>query len=78
MDVSLRDTVTLVTGGGRGLGAAVGRRFAQEGSEVVVLDLGVEEEVPGTEWTEADVTREDYAAAAVQRTLAARSGSTTS
>ncbi|HUP21359.1 MAG TPA: SDR family NAD(P)-dependent oxidoreductase [Thermoanaerobaculia bacterium] len=35
----LTDKTTLVTGAGRGIGAAIARRFAEEGAKVVVTDL---------------------------------------
>ncbi len=35
------DRVVLVTGGGRGIGAATTQRFASEGARVVVSDLDV-------------------------------------
>ncbi|ROO27613.1 dehydrogenase [Salinisphaera orenii MK-B5] len=36
---SLRDKVVLVTGGGRGLGAAMGKLFADAGAEVMLSDV---------------------------------------
>lgn len=39
----LQEKVTLVTGGARGIGAAVVRRFAAEGAHVVVGDVSFEE-----------------------------------
>ncbi|CAG4883092.1 3-oxoacyl-[acyl-carrier-protein] reductase FabG [Georgfuchsia toluolica] len=39
MDLGLKDKVAIVTGSGRGLGAATARRLAQEGAKVVVADI---------------------------------------
>jgi D-xylose 1-dehydrogenase len=36
---SLRDTVVLITGGGSGIGAALTRRFAEQGARVGFLDI---------------------------------------
>ena len=36
---SLRDKVVLITGGGGGIGAALTRRFAEQGSKVAFLDI---------------------------------------
>lgn len=38
----LRDKVTIVTGGGTGIGEATCHRFAEEGAKVAVFDLNVE------------------------------------
>ena len=40
--MNLKDKVVVVTGGANGIGAALCRRFAQEGARVVVADLEVE------------------------------------
>jgi NAD(P)-dependent dehydrogenase (short-subunit alcohol dehydrogenase family) len=40
--VRLKDRVTVVTGGGSGIGLATARRFAAEGARVVVVDLNAE------------------------------------
>jgi 3-oxoacyl-[acyl-carrier protein] reductase len=47
--MKFKDRVALVTGGGRGIGAATSRRFANEGAAVVVSDMdqGPAEEVAG-------------------------------
>jgi NAD(P)-dependent dehydrogenase (short-subunit alcohol dehydrogenase family) len=61
--VKLEDAVVVVTGGAGGLGAAVCRRFAQDGAKVAVIDQDpdgcdrVAAEVGGLAVT-ADVTRE--------------------
>jgi len=39
MDTGLRNAVVLVTGAGRGIGAACARAFATEGAELVLADL---------------------------------------
>lgn len=39
MDLGLTDKVAIVTGSGRGIGAATAERLAQEGARVVVTDL---------------------------------------
>ena len=38
-DLRFKDRVALVTGGGRGIGAATARRLAEEGAAVVIVDL---------------------------------------
>lgn len=42
MSSALKDKVVLVTGGGRGLGAAIGRAVAAEGAQLIVADLHYE------------------------------------
>jgi len=39
MDLGLKDKVAIVTGSGRGIGAATAQRLAEEGARVVITDL---------------------------------------
>ena len=45
-ELRFKDRVALITGGGRGIGAATARRLAGEGATVVILDL---DDGPGDE-----------------------------
>jgi 3-oxoacyl-[acyl-carrier protein] reductase len=48
MELSLTNRVVLVSGGARGIGAAVARSFATEGANVSILDLADDEATKGT------------------------------
>lgn len=59
--------VALVTGGSRGLGAAIVRRLVRDGATVAVLDIAEPEpDQPASFRVAADVTDEEQVAAAVQ------------
>jgi 3-oxoacyl-[acyl-carrier protein] reductase len=74
--VRFEGKVALVTGGGRGIGAATCELLAREGASVTVCDMDVEpaQEVAGPLGDKAlavacDVTRRDQVEAAAQRTV---------
>jgi 3-oxoacyl-[acyl-carrier protein] reductase len=72
--VSFKDKVILITGGGRGIGAATAQRFAKEGAKVAVsdMDTGPAEEVakPISGLAIAcDVTNREQVEAMVSRTV---------
>jgi NAD(P)-dependent dehydrogenase (short-subunit alcohol dehydrogenase family) len=77
VDLGLRDTAVLVTGGSRGIGLAVARALAGEGARVALLGrdaaaLAAAAEVvgPGTVTVRADTTVDAEVRAAVDRTVA--------
>ena len=69
-DALLGDRVALVTGGARGLGAAIARAFAGSGAVGAVVDVGPAETPPGWVSLTADVTVE----ADVERVVAETAG----
>lgn len=79
----LEGRIGIVTGAGRGIGAAVARRFAEHGATVVVADVDgasarltgasiADETVATIEALEMDVTDEDAVEAAFESVLARR------
>ena len=79
--MKLEDKVAIVTGGARGIGAAVCRRYADEGARVVVADLlmdealGLAQEIGrGAFAVELNVTRQASIDAAVEATVAQAGG----
>ena len=65
--------VALVTGGGRGIGAATAARFAEEGAKVAVTDLSFDGEGPALQIA-CDVTKRDEVEAAVAQTVSELGG----
>lgn len=79
--MKLKDKVAIVTGGARGIGAAICRRYADEGARVVVADLLMNEaralaaEIGrGAFAVELNVTRQSSIDAAVAATVAQAGG----
>jgi acetoacetyl-CoA reductase/3-oxoacyl-[acyl-carrier protein] reductase len=65
-DLGLEGQTVIVTGGGRGIGAAVMRKLAAAGATPVAIDLADAERVPGR-FLKADVTDAEALQAAVAR-----------
>ncbi len=61
MDMGLQDKVAIVTGSGRGIGAATAAAFAAEGVKVVVTDI----DPAATERSAAALRAEGYAAVGI-------------
>lgn len=60
-EIELADRTVIVTGGGRGLGEATAKAFADHGAKVVVNDLGVTSEGEGSDPQPANETVDDIA-----------------
>jgi 3-oxoacyl-[acyl-carrier protein] reductase len=81
---TLDGKAALVTGAGRGIGAALARKLAAEGARVIATDLDPEplrqvvRDITGAGWSaqglEGDVTAEDFAVRAIERVISAFGG----
>lgn len=69
-DGELSGRVCVVTGGGRGIGAAIAARFAAEGARVAILDREPADPGPEARFYEVDVADEDGVIAVAERVLA--------
>ncbi len=65
--------VALITGGGRGIGAATAARLVEEGARVAVTDLSFDDEGPALQIA-CDVTKRDEVEAAVSQTVSELGG----
>lgn len=68
MNLELEGKTALVIGGSSGIGDACARRFADEGSRVVVWDL-VSPERPSSQFIQCDVSQIESVRAAFQQTI---------
>ena len=57
MNLSMKDRVAVVTGGSKGIGIAVARRFAKSGAKVAILARGAEDLKAARETLAKDRTR---------------------
>jgi NAD(P)-dependent dehydrogenase (short-subunit alcohol dehydrogenase family) len=75
MDLELKDKVILITGGAKGIGAAISRAAAAEGAIPVIVDRDVEaanalhKELPGSELVIAELSSPESCYAAVDHTI---------
>jgi L-fucose dehydrogenase len=78
LDLQLKDKVVLVTGGARGIGAAIVRTAAAEGAIPVIVDRDAESgkkaqsELPGSELIVGDLTSPEFCKVAIAQTIQKR------
>ena len=78
MDLQLKDKVVLVTGGAKGIGAAIVRTLAAEGAPPVLVDRDAEagkkmqSEVAGSHLIVGDLTSAEFCKTAIERTIQRR------
>ena len=75
MDLELKDKVVLLTGGAKGIGAAISRALATEGAIPVIVDRDVEaanalrSDLPGSELLIAELSSPESCYAAFDHTI---------
>ena len=76
MDLNLKGKVVLITGGAKGIGAAISRAVAQEGANPVVLDRDstacdqLRRDLPGAQYLCGELSSVDYCRSAVEQAIA--------
>ncbi len=66
--MKLKDRIAIVTGGGRGIGLAIAKRFQAEGAHVAIADIEGDPKI-GADYIHCDVSKSDDVSAAVASVL---------